>query len=445
MRAAECVHETLTRANIPQITVDTPQLIENTIRFRLHVSRTLRKYFLNDVSYVQYDGIDLKKVNNSILAIPIFTLIAPITWAVGANIYVAELDASFFQSMAKVKDVYRKFNPNFSFSGDISADKVIPNEFGGNRTGMLFSGGVDSLASYLRHKDLKPDFISVWGLPDIPPFEKRFWDTMWTDIRTLASLDDVTTIQVKTDMFRNINQELLTTEFGLDWFVEVAFGLFLLGLCAPVTAVRQINTVVIASSYTKEFKRSAGSDPLIDDNVSWSDVRVIHDAFELSRQQKLQYLCTEQNAGYLSHLRVCWDSALKTNCGDCEKCMRTIVGLVIKGRDPNNCNFHVDQKTFHIIRDCFLKGRIELSESQAFMWKDLQRHIPGEIKEDIYSSRKFLAWLKEYDLSQYRVNKLNKFIRDVRRMYRYKRTKTPSGLRKLKCYFYITLSRLKLI
>jgi hypothetical protein len=432
----------MVRTGIPQIAVDSPELSGNTIRFRLHVARPLRKYFLNDVSYVQYDGIDLKKVDNSVLAIPVLSMLAPIAWAVGADIHAVELDASFLKSMAKVKDVYRGVHTNFSFSGDISAGKVIPNRFKGDRTGLLFSGGVDSLTSYLRNRDLKPDFISIWGLPDIPPFEEKFWDRMWSDIMFLANLDGINTFQVKTDMFRNINHELLTRQFGTGWFVGAAFALFMLGLCAPVTAIRGIGTVIIASSYTEDFKGRYGSHPSIDNNVSWADVRVVHDGFELSRQQKLNYLCKEQNARYLSHLRVCWDSALSTNCGDCEKCMRTIVGLVIEGADPNNCNFHVDGKTLPLIKDCFLKGRVELDEGPDFMWIDLQKHIPDQINKDIYGSKEFLEWLKEYDLSQYKVNKLSKFIWDARRLYRYKRTNVPSGLRKLKSYYYIALDKL---
>jgi hypothetical protein len=79
------------------------------------------------------------------------------------------------------------------------------------------------------------------------------------------------------------------------------------------------------------------------------------------------------------------------------------------------------------------------------MWKDIQKYIPDQINEDIYGSREFLEWLKEYDLSQYRVHKLNKFLWEVQRLYRYKRTNAPSGLRKLKCYYYIALDKLGLI
>jgi len=430
------------RINTPKkISVDSPNVFDNRVQFKLHVPKSLRKYFLNDASYVQYDSIDLKKVDRSILVIPMLSIIIPIAWAVGADVHVVELDASYLQCLAKVKDAYRRYLPNFSFSGIISANKLISNQFDGKRNGMLFSGGVDSLTSYLRHRDLKPDFISIWGLPDLPHFEERFWYRMWTDIRALASLDGLTAFQVKTDMYRNINHELLSREFGVRWFTDASFALFMLSLCAPVTAIREIGTIFIASSATEDYKGCSGygSHPSIDNNISWADTRVIHDGFELSRQQKLEFLCKGQNDRYLSHLRVCWDSALKTNCGDCEKCIRTIVGLVIEGTDPNKCNFRVDDKTFPFIKDCFNKGKIRLPEEQLYYWRDMQKHIPEHINQDIYGSRKFMEWLKEYDLLQYKVNKLNKLIWDARRLYRYKRTTAPSILRKLKCYYYIRL------
>ncbi|MBM3156491.1 MAG: hypothetical protein FJ004_04315 [Chloroflexi bacterium] len=432
---------------IKKISVDSPHVLGNKIQFKIHVSKPLRKYFLSDVSYAQYDGIDLNKVDSSIIAIPMLSILIPIAWAAGADVHVAELDASYLQCLEKVKDAYKRYLPGFSFSGSITAGKVTSNRFGGKRNAMLFSGGVDSMTSYLRNRDLKPDFISIWGLPDIPHFEDRFWHRMWADIRSLASLDGLAAFQVKTDMYRNINHELLSREFGVSWFTDASFSLFMLSLCAPVTAVREIGTIIIAASGSEDYKGKSGygSHPSIDNNISWADTKVLHDAFELTRQQKVEFLCKGQNERYLSHLRVCWDSALETNCGDCEKCIRTIVSLVIEGADPNKCNFRVDDKTFPFIRDCFSKGVISLPEGQLHYWKGMQKRIPAHISNDIYGSRKFLEWLRGFDLSQYRVNKFNKLIWDVRRLLSYKRNTAPSALRKLKAYFYIALDKLKLI
>src|SRR4030043_84540 len=276
-------------------------LPDNKVQFKLTVSPSLRKYFLKDASYVQYDSsTDISSVGNSILAIPIVSAIAPIAWAVGADVTVPELDAAYLSSLARVKAVYKDFHPNFSFSGDIQSQKAVSNRFGGRRTAMLFSHGVASLTSYLKHKQGKPDLFSICGVPDIPPSEKSFWSRMWGDISDFANRDGVNAFQIKTDVYRNINYELLGKEFGTMWWGGAAAGLFLLGMCAPLTAVREIRTVIIASSYTRDFKEVSAFHPSIDNNISWADASVLHDGYELSRQQKLKYLCQSANLPYLS-------------------------------------------------------------------------------------------------------------------------------------------------
>jgi hypothetical protein len=428
-----------------EIDISIIRVSDDKIQYKLSVSRPLKKYFLTFESYIEYLGADLKSVNDSLLIIPMLCTIAPIAWATGANIHVAEIDASFLTSLKKVKEVYRKFKSNFSFAGDIYSRKIVSNSFNGSRTGLLFSGGVDSLTSYLRHKDLKPDFISIWGLPDLPQFEKMFWQRTFTDISCLASLDSLSVFQVKTDILRSINFELLGIEFRIKWFVEAAFGPFMLGFTAPLSVLRGLGTIMIASSYTEDYRGFSASHPLIDENISWADVRVEHDGFELSRQQKLKYLVRAENRRYLEHLRVCWDNALKTNCGDCEKCMRTITGLAVEGIDPNTCNFKVDSKTFPLIKECFLQGMISFNQSQLYMWKDIQNNIGANVKEDIYGSKEFLTWLKEYDLPQYKADKIRTLLRDIHRLYRYKRNFLPSFTRKLKCYYLIALARFRIV
>jgi len=428
-----------------EISLDSPHVSRNEIQYRLHFPKTLKKYFLKDTSYVRYDsGLDLRNADIGILAIPMVAAIAPIAWAVGADIRLCEIDATFLQSLVKVKDAYRIFYPNFSFSGDIRAEKTIINKFGGDGTRMLFTGGVDSLTSYLRHRQKKPELFSVWGLGDIPPFEEKFWNTMWTGICSFADGEGVAAFQIKTDMLGNLNRELLSKDFGVSWFSNAAVGLFLLGLCAPATAVRGTGTVIIAASNTEDFKGPPGTHPLIDNNVSWADVRVFHDGYELSRQQKLKYLCKPDNARYLSHLRVCWEWVLNRNCGNCEKCFRTITGLALEGVDPDNCNFDIDETTFPYIMDCFLKGKISLDEDRLFMWRDIQKHIPETVEADISGSREFLTWLRGYVLSQHRANRLCKYIWELNHLYRNKRFKIQYIKRKIRCYYYIAFARLKL-
>jgi hypothetical protein len=427
------------------IHMDSPQVAGDTVRYRIRVSWPLKKYFLNDNPYVQYTGVDLEQVDRSLLAIPMLSMLAPIAWLAGADLRAPEVDETYLHSLALLKEEYRRLRYPFSFAGNISAEKVVANRFNGSRTGLLFSGGVDSLASYLWHKDSRPDLVSIWGLTDIPHFEKRFWERMWSDIQHVADKDGVGAFQVKTNLLRSINHELLSRQIGCDWFVGATIGPLLVSFCAPLTGIRGIREVIIASGNGPDYTAITGTCLSLDNKVSWADVGVVHDAYGISRQQKLHFLCRDENRDYLSHLRVCWDSAFKTNCGECEKCMRTIAGLTVEGVDPSTCNFNVDEKTFPMIRDCFGKGKLMRTEYLTYIWADIQRHIPAVISQDTHGSSEFLTWLKKYELSHYRARRFSQKTWYLRRQLRYRRNPLPSGIRKLKSYAYIGLSRLKVM
>jgi hypothetical protein len=409
--------------------------------FKLDYSKPLRKYFLGNTFFVQYDSeVNVGDIDKSILVIPIISVVSPIAWAVGADIKVDTIDETYLHCLAKVRDVFKNFYPQFSFSSNIEVKDIVRNQLGGKRTGLLFGGGLDSLTSYLRHKDERPDLIFVWGA-EFRLYQGEALNEASESIRRIKNRDEIMLFQVKTNL-REINERLLGSEFKVDWYCRVSHGLMLLGMCPPISAARGLATIIIASSHTKEFKAPWGSHPLIDNNISWADVRVVHDGYELSRQQKLKYLA-QRSQEYLSYLRVCGFSALGRNCLNCEKCFRTIVGLTLERIDPRECNFHVDSDIFARIKDCFLKGRITLGEDELFMWQDIQQYIPQEINNDINGSSEFLTWLKNFDLSQYKENRLRAFLWITRSRFRKGEGIIPFIKWAIKCYFYLALARMR--
>jgi hypothetical protein len=72
---------------------------------------------------------------------------------------------------------------------------------------------------------------------------------------------------------------------------------------------------------------------------------------------------------------VCYFSTDGKNCCKCEKCSRTITGLLLEGIDPNQHGFSYDKKTFTHIQKQFTQGAWNISESDVFMWQDIQRKI----------------------------------------------------------------------
>lgn len=102
----------------------------------------------------------------------------------------------------------------------------------------------------------------------------------------------------------------------------------------------------IASTYPKYLKGkyTCASDPLIDNNIKFCGVDVIHDGYEFDRQEKVRYLVKQKRKSFPIELRVCWESSGGSNCCRCEKCYRTILEIVSEGGDPNEMGFRWHKK-----------------------------------------------------------------------------------------------------
>ena len=116
----------------------------------------------------------------------------------------------------------------------------------------------------------------------------------------------------------------------------------MISLASPVSFVEKWQKVYIASSFSvdSEGMFTGGSIPSIDNNLYFGGCRTVHDGYELNRQQKTLYLSQEcKKRNQIPYLRVCWESTGGRNCSHCEKCYRTILGLVAEGEDPNSYGF----------------------------------------------------------------------------------------------------------
>ena len=92
-------------------------------------------------------------------------------------------------------------------------------------------------------------------------------------------------------------------------------------------------TVSIASTYDIPHLEPWGSHPLLDPLYSNTSVQVRHENAALSRLEKTK-LVGEWDVA-LKHLRVCNEkesySEGNYNCGECEKCVRTMTALLSLG------------------------------------------------------------------------------------------------------------------
>jgi len=393
------------------IKVEEPKILnDTTLSFKLFCSKGISAFLTSNCLVCKYDR-KIGKVDVSILQIPAVASIINLAWAIGADIHVKSLDSTYLTSLNKIKSVTRNWYPQLSFSTEIVAGNVISNRLSNDRYGLLYTGGIDSTTSYIKHRNKRPNLITVWGEgEDISSYEKKAEKTLID----FSHQEGVRLNVIKTNVEQVIDRRLLYEKFGLNWWMNLSHGIVLSGLCAPLTCVENIGTLLLASSFTSEFNYPWGSHPLIDNNICWADTRVVHDGYEMTRQEKIRYILKEyiKKTGNYPVLRVCMNyEATGANCRKCEKCCRSITGLVLEDIDPNKCGFNVDARTLNFVKGSLINakffGRKALAERRAklinriypvFEWEDIQNHIPEIIDNDLYDSKKFFEWFKYFDI-----------------------------------------------
>ena len=344
----------------------------------------VRRFFSSEPFTVEY-GVDISAVPESILTIPWLANACPVAWATGADVVVPELDREFGAALDRIQSAMREMHSAFMTGGEVHGEAVVDpvaDRFDANDrfddSALLFSGGVDSLTSYVRHREKAPYLVSVHGA-DIDRDNLEAWRHNRTLVEDFAGSRGIEPLFVGADMHGFLDGQLLLAHYRqyLDdnWFTDVQHGLGLLGLCAPLSYVRGIGTVYIAATHTEEFNQPWGSHPKIDDEVAWSGATAVHDGYKLSRQEKIGVLADyiEREAPNL-RIRSCHESATGGNCNDCEKCARTVVGLLLAGLDPTAHGYEVKPDTFRCIREEIEAGTWRLGHDERFMWEDLQSH-----------------------------------------------------------------------
>jgi len=174
----------------------------------------------------------------------------------------------------------------------------------------FFSGGVDSFYSGLRHLDeiTALIFLRGWG---------AFGIDVSSAVRKAAAELGKPLIEVSTNL----------REFS-DRYVSWSLYHGAAMATAALLLSSQFGKVYVPSGmYGETFPY--GSHPLLDPLWSTEQTEIVHDAFEATRLQKVAVIALNDVA--MRWLRVCpgYDGAY--NCGRCEKCLRTMVGLRLVG------------------------------------------------------------------------------------------------------------------
>ncbi|WP_436926253.1 hypothetical protein [Halosimplex amylolyticum] len=390
------------------LVVHEPAIDGSAIECEVTPPRELRRFFTGEPFRVEYD-VDVSSVPRAIATIPVLAHVCPVAWANGVDVDVPVVDSTYLDSLEHVRSVLSQMYPTFMDGGEIHASEVVdtrsdrsPADF--DDCGMLFSGGVDSVASYVRHRDERPTLISVQGWV-VSVDEDDRWDTVKRHVNTFAADHDLDVQNVRSNMLSCLDTPMLQAHYKrfVDgaWYSSVGHGLGLLSLCAPLSDALGFDTVYIASSHTEAFGQPWGSHPDIDDNVRWSYTRGDHDGYELSRQEKVELVAEYvDSTGRKFPIRTCIHDGNGGNCNECEKCYRTMVGMVLAGIDPNRFGYEMDERTFEATREALERRAFVMDDHTVFHWQDIQDHVRVDRDFPIDGATEFFEWLATVDIEE---------------------------------------------
>jgi hypothetical protein len=132
------------------------------------------------------------------------------------------------------------------------------------------------------------------------------------------------------------------------------------------------NQFYIPSSYTSASYPKWGTHPSLDHLLSTETLRFVHHGDESNRVSKLNLVSKYQDS--YSRLRVCWiqNIGLK-NCGECEKCVRTLVALDILNKRFLYTTFASDSLSSVKIRSLKMRTHQARLFARELMWEAAKR------------------------------------------------------------------------
>ncbi|NLT54059.1 MAG: hypothetical protein GXX79_05730 [Actinomycetales bacterium] len=359
-----------------------------------------------------YGGVDLTEVNPADGLLPALGAVLPAAIALGVPVSAPVFDSAFAEAAPRIAEAFRSMYRGFAPGGFnlIGPHATISHLFTAvDKAVLLYSGGLNSATSLLRYAPDVECLLGVWGV-DSDPEDAEVWRMFRSTIAAAPVRRSAHRVLASTNVREVIDERRLNRRFdaalgGLDWWTGAQYGMTLTTMAAPLCAAFSLGAVIIGSPHPVDREGPWGSTPELDATIRWSVARVLHDAMEYGRQDKIREIIVPWLwQGNDLPLAVCHEFSRRrgnVNCGVCERCMRAVSGFLAAGQDPARVGLPVSAQSLRAWQDR-LAGRHErLGPEELVMWREIQQSIDLGSRQllDVYGAGEYLSWLARFDLS----------------------------------------------
>ncbi|NLX92374.1 MAG: hypothetical protein GXZ02_00655 [Clostridiales bacterium] len=423
-----------------KIKLNSIKITGSRILFDYSVSDDIKKYFnLQQPFFIEY-GEDVSMVPEAILAIPFFANFLPVAWVTGSALCAESADKNFVENVDAIKQAYTDMYPLMSFGGSLAIQNIVDCSYEKTeKTAAFFSGGVDSFCTLIRNIEKSPVLMTLWGA-DIKLTDIEGWAKVEENTNRVARTFGVDKIFIKTSFRRVLNNrelDRLSNSFaGGGWWGCLQHGIAITAHSAPTVWLHKVSVQYLGASFCSKDKNIHwASYPTIDENMVIGSCRTIHDSFELDRPQKIDEIIRFKRKTDLPiNLRVCWESSGGGNCCQCEKCYRTMMGIIAAGANPKDFGFDMSADSVSLKKiKTFIVWSDPHGVSLDYLWDPIKDKV--KINKQVLKKSgtyKYIKWLLRVDFSDVQNNRYRKRQQAVFNVKLAVKKALPNSLLKIK-------------
>ncbi len=225
------------------------------------------------------------------------------------------ISSTLYENLEQLQIIYHSWNYDLNI---IPVNcSVVPPETPVPGVASLYSAGVDSMYTLLRHQQSITHMIRLFGFD--------FIESSGDVGRVIAHDQHFADMMGKQYIPVESNFRIYADSRKLSFPAVYAFGLY------AVTLALGFERSYFPSSHASGELFPESSHPLTDPLWSNGKTRIVHDV-GLRRSEKMQEIVKHPAA--LANLHVCWRYPIE-NCGRCSKCLRTLVTLRLLNERSN--------------------------------------------------------------------------------------------------------------